>query len=162
MPRLIVYRRRFIHWSKQQYHSCRILTNEMMSHARERDGILVITLGLLMIIAIIIGFGIIQLFNIKATCRTYTNRIEHSFRCWFIDLNIEHRSNGPAVEYTDGSKKWFIVGKLHRSDGPAVEHANGKFEWWWYGTELSFEEYLKLANWSDEKIIMWKLEHGRC
>jgi len=28
---------------------------------------------------------------------------------------------GPAVEYTDGSKDWFIKGKFYREDSPAVE-----------------------------------------
>ena len=40
-----------------------------------------------------------------------------------------HRYNGPAVEYTNGSKKWFIDGKRHRSNGPAIEWANGDKEW---------------------------------
>jgi hypothetical protein len=33
-----------------------------------------------------------------------------------------HREDGPAVEYADGSKKWYLNGKLHREGGPAVEY----------------------------------------
>ena len=36
-----------------------------------------------------------------------------------------HREDGPAVEYADGTKSWYINGKLHREDGPAVVHNNG-------------------------------------
>ena len=40
-----------------------------------------------------------------------------------------HRENGPAVEYADGDKYWFINGKEHREDGPAIEKANGDKFW---------------------------------
>ena len=29
-----------------------------------------------------------------------------------------------------GDKHWYLNGKLHREDGPAVEYANGDKEWW--------------------------------
>ena len=49
---------------------------------------------------------------------------------WF-NLNGEHhREDGPAVEYTNGDKYWFINGKLHRGDGPATEFANGDKYWY--------------------------------
>ena len=35
-----------------------------------------------------------------------------------------HNPNGPAVEYPDGSKKYFINGEPHRADGPALEWAD--------------------------------------
>jgi hypothetical protein len=38
--------------------------------------------------------------------------------------------NGPAVEYADGTKYWYVDGKLHRQGGPAIEKANGFKEWW--------------------------------
>ncbi|NBR07558.1 MAG: hypothetical protein EBT92_17580 [Planctomycetes bacterium] len=41
-----------------------------------------------------------------------------------------HREDGPAVEYTDGYKSWYLNGKQHREDGPAVESDNGSKEWW--------------------------------
>jgi hypothetical protein len=33
--------------------------------------------------------------------------------------------NGPAIIRTNGNKQWYINGKLHRLDGTAIEHANG-------------------------------------
>ena len=41
-----------------------------------------------------------------------------------------HRKSGPAVEYDNGDKYWYICGKRHRVDGPAVEHANGDKFWY--------------------------------
>lgn len=49
---------------------------------------------------------------------------------------IHHRKNGPAIEYADGTKEWYLNGKLHRSDGPAIECSmigNGRKEWYLYG-----------------------------
>jgi antitoxin component YwqK of YwqJK toxin-antitoxin module len=40
-----------------------------------------------------------------------------------------HREDGPAVEYENGDKYWYIDGELHREDGPAVINANGSLYW---------------------------------
>ena len=52
---------------------------------------------------------------------------------WYNDKHELHRLDGPAVEYADGYKAWYVEGKLHRLDGPAVEWANGRKEWWFNG-----------------------------
>ena len=41
-----------------------------------------------------------------------------------------HREDGPAVEYANGDKYWYINGKFHREDGPAIEWANDQKEWY--------------------------------
>ena len=63
-----------------------------------------------------------------------------------------HREDGPAVEWLNGDKEWWIdgkrhrvaepavifknykawylYGKRHREDGPAIEWVNGSKEWW--------------------------------
>ena len=38
---------------------------------------------------------------------------------------IYHREDGPAIEYGDGDKAWYINGKYHRLDGPSSEYKNG-------------------------------------
>jgi len=38
--------------------------------------------------------------------------------------------NGPAVEWADGTKYWYLFGKLHRSNGPAIEWSNGSKDWY--------------------------------
>ena len=40
-----------------------------------------------------------------------------------------HRLDGPAIEYSDGSRAWYQNGQRHRIDGPAVEYADGHREW---------------------------------
>jgi len=47
--------------------------------------------------------------------------------------DILHREDGPAVEYSDGEKRWYIYDSLHREDGPAVETANGYKVWYHNG-----------------------------
>ena len=41
-----------------------------------------------------------------------------------------HRLDGPAVEWLDGSKAWWVNGYRHRIDGPAIEYASGRKAWW--------------------------------
>ena len=49
---------------------------------------------------------------------------------WSNINNKLHRIDGPAVEYANGGKYWYLDGKLHRIDGPAVECADGGKEWY--------------------------------
>jgi hypothetical protein len=56
-----------------------------------------------------------------------------------------HRNNDlPAIEYFDGSKKWYRKGQLHRLDGPAVINSDGTEEYYILGmycpTKLDFDE----------------------
>jgi hypothetical protein len=53
-------------------------------------------------------------------------------KSWWLNGKL-HRTDGPAFEGADGSKEWWLNGELHRSDGPAVEMANGRKEWWLNG-----------------------------
>ena len=64
---------------------------------------------------------------------------------WYKDANctVLHRTDGPAVEYADGSKVWYLNGHRHRTDGPAVEWADGYKEWWLNGEHLTQEEHLR-------------------
>ena len=48
---------------------------------------------------------------------------------WFVN-DKQHRIDGPAIEYSDGSKSWLINGKLHRIDGPAYQWDDGSKVWW--------------------------------
>jgi len=44
-----------------------------------------------------------------------------------------------------GNKRWYLNGLLHREDGPAVEYADGNKEWWLNDTPYSKEEYRLLT-----------------
>ena len=51
---------------------------------------------------------------------------------WYLDGKL-HREDGPAIEYPNGSKRWCLNGELHREDGPAVENSNGSKYWYLNG-----------------------------
>jgi hypothetical protein len=55
-------------------------------------------------------------------------------------IKYAHRLDGPAVEYENGTKEWWVNGLLHREDGPAIEYSkeaseyfDGGEEWWQNG-----------------------------
>ena len=43
-----------------------------------------------------------------------------------VCLLVLHREGGPAIEWADGDKFWYINEECHRKDGPAIEYINGK------------------------------------
>ena len=57
---------------------------------------------------------------------------EDGNKCYYKDKRMtnRHRVDGPAYEYADGSKVWYVDGKRHRLDGPAVERADGGKAWY--------------------------------
>ena len=71
--------------------------------------------------------------------------------CW-------HRLDGPAVEYNDGIKQWWVNGKQHRLDGPAFEGVNGTKMWWVNGKTLPTEE---VEDWLEENDVDLKTEEGQ-
>ncbi len=54
------------------------------------------------------------------------------------DLGQLHRTDGPAIEYIDGGKSWYLNGKRHREDGPAIEHSDGVKLW--YLNDIHYKE----------------------
>jgi hypothetical protein len=50
-------------------------------------------------------------------------------KAWYID-GKRHRTNGPAYKGVDGTKVWWVDDKRHRTDGPAVEWSDGSKSWW--------------------------------
>ena len=72
----------------------------------------------------------------QPTCTT----LPDGSKMWYLHGRM-HRTDGPAVEYADGGKEWFLHGELHRSDGPAVEHGDGHKEWWLDGEQLTEAEH---------------------
>ena len=75
--------------------------------------------------------------------RTLPDRIEY-----YNDKGEIHRLDGPAVEFDNGDKEWWINGSRHRLDGPAIEWSNGYKSWYLNGegyTEEGFhQELIKL------------------
>ena len=60
---------------------------------------------------------------------------------WYLN-GVRHRTDGPAVEYATGAKLWYVNDQLHRTDGPAYEGADGSKEWWVNGKRLFEAEFL--------------------
>ena len=67
---------------------------------------------------------------------------------WYLN-GIHHRSDEPAREYNDGTKEWYLNGNLHRIDGPAYEGISEdgykEWSWWLNGKEYSEEEHKRLV-----------------
>ena len=67
------------------------------------------------------------------------------------EMKIFHRENGPAVEWVDGDKRWYLNGKCHREDGPAIECSDGYKSWYLNGVAYSEEDFNKKMK-SSKKI----------
>ena len=86
-----------------------------------------------------------KLHRVDGPAAEYTN----GSKGWWINGQL-HRQDGPAIENADGSKSWFINGYLHREDGPAVEDVDGYKEWWVNDEQINcssqeeFEKIMKL------------------
>jgi hypothetical protein len=67
---------------------------------------------------------------------------------WYNDAGEIHRDDGPAVEYENGDKLWYINGKRHRIDGPAAEFIKGNNYWYLNGNKIDCknnEEFLRIV-----------------
>ena len=60
---------------------------------------------------------------------------------WYNEKGKLHREDGPAIEWADGSKEWFLKGRIHREDGPAIEWANGYKAWYLNDKMLTEQEW---------------------
>lgn len=66
---------------------------------------------------------------------------------YYNNVGAHHRLDGPAIEYSDGDKYWYINNKRHRLDGPAVEWSDGTKYWYINDnnyTEQEFQQYIKM------------------
>jgi hypothetical protein len=75
------------------------------------------------------------------------------------DTKVLHRVDGPAAEYADGGKGWWIDGKPHRIDGPAVEFADGDREWFVDGKRHRLNGPA-IMEWTDgeDEMLRWYVD----
>jgi len=66
---------------------------------------------------------------------------ENETKIYYNSKGECHRIDGPAREYSNGSKFWYKEGKYHRLDGPACEYSNGYKEWYILNTNLEEKEF---------------------
>ena len=45
----------------------------------------------------------------------------------------------------DGSKCWYLHGKFHREDGPAIEYSDGEKKWYLNNEEVTWEQVFRQA-----------------
>ena len=74
-----------------------------------------------------------------------------------------HREDGPAYEYADGDKEWWLDNsERHREDGPAIEYADGYKAWCLNGKEVHREvmgsKEEPIMEIDDDGNKVWKLE----
>jgi hypothetical protein len=48
--------------------------------------------------------------------------------------------------YSNGTKYWYLNGKLHREDGPAIERPNGSNYWYLNDKKLTEGEFNRRMN----------------
>jgi hypothetical protein len=85
----------------------------------------------------------------KSIIKEFSDRIEYR-----NEQGQRHREDGPAIEWNDGSKYWFINGKYHREDGPAIEYPNGNKEWWINGLRYLEDDYCQeIAKFKLKRIL---------
>ena len=77
---------------------------------------------------------------------------QYGTKRWRLPNGDLHREDGPAIEWCNGDKIWFINGIKHREDGPAVEIYDGFKLWYLNGIYHSEEEY-------KNKMRLRKLNH---
>ena len=66
-----------------------------------------------------------------------------------------HRLDGPAVELSNGGKRWYLNGRLHREGGPAVEHSDGHKEWWLNGIPFKTKEsYFDALSYEGKRLCL--------
>ena len=89
-------------------------------------------------------------------------------KLWRLPNGDYHREDGPAIEYSDGLKAWYLNGERHREDGPAIEWVSGNKWWYLNGIEYTEQEYKyetrciklnKLLNHIPSKLIKPKTPH---
>jgi len=61
---------------------------------------------------------------------------------WYLNGKLR-REDGPACEWSNGTKIWLLDGDYHREDGPACEYADGSKSWYLNGVKYTEEEFKK-------------------
>jgi len=74
------------------------------------------------------------------------------YKAYYIN-GKRHREDGPAIEWADGDKYYYINGKFHREDGPAIEYADGSKHYYINDIQITKEEFDNRNKSCIDKII---------
>lgn len=66
--------------------------------------------------------------------------IGKDYTCWLNSNGDLHRVDGPAIQWPNGTKEWFLNGLPHRLCGPAIEYPDGQKDWFINGEEFFSQE----------------------
>ena len=55
---------------------------------------------------------------------------------------------------------WYEDGKLHRTDGPAIEWSDGDCSWFLDNVSMTFEAWCEKLHLTKEEITLIKLKYG--
>ena len=86
----------------------------------------------------------------KPVCKTDAD----GTKSWYLNGKL-HREDGPAVEWKDGTKLWYLNGVYHREEGPAVEYADGDKEWYLNNKKITEELHTKLIKGPLENLPLY-------
>lgn len=86
-------------------------------------------------------------YQAESTCEVQDSGSKH----WYAPGRKLHRLDGPAVEFADGGKSWYVNNKLHRDDGPAGTSSWGTNYWWLHGIHYNTPEEWAAAVFEDKK-----------
>lgn len=78
--------------------------------------------------------------DMKSEPRVYREQGETA---WFNDAGKFHRIGGPADEFENGDKVFYVNGLRHNEDGAAIQLADGRNFFYLEGKELTEKAYNK-------------------
>jgi hypothetical protein len=78
----------------------------------------------------------------------------HSTKIWRLPNGSLHREDGPALEYNNGDKSWYINGLRHREDGPAIEWVNGNKTWYLNDIRCTEKEHKSMLRSIKLKLLL--------
>jgi hypothetical protein len=73
---------------------------------------------------------------------------------WYVN-GERHRLGGPAVERIDGSEEWWVNGGPHRETGPAMSMSDGSFAWYWNGRCHRWDGPAYVSSTTPGDVDMW-------
>lgn len=76
-------------------------------------------------------------------------------------MNYLNTDLEPYTVTGSSHKAWYVADKLHRTDGPAVEYDDGTEEWWINGfnmSEAEFNEYMSKGSTLLKNVITNRIE----
>jgi hypothetical protein len=65
----------------------------------------------------------------------------NTIRWWLNAKGQFHRLDGPARQWADGDKEWWVEGDLHRLDGPACDYVTFSKQWFIAGKQLTQRQF---------------------